>query len=197
LIINKFYDRFNSKKSDGKGGYVNAFKNQLTYEYLASELKIQYNKNSMECTIKNAVENFFNKYNWAGLCVYNCYMQLLYRKSPDEKCKSPLVLKIMIKDEHVYQLNENLRSLDQLINYEDDERNTLKPSNKFYIKDEKQEVIIKKEVYLKETDDLFSCIKDELKSNNKLDKLIIVSEQNLTELFFENIKCWIYTKNKF
>ena len=71
-IINKFYNRFNAIKSDGK----RAFK-ELTYDFLCSFLKLENKPDNIECSIAQA-KPFFEKYD-TNLYVYDVYLNLIYK----------------------------------------------------------------------------------------------------------------------
>jgi len=191
VLINKFYDRFNTIKSDGKRAYK-----ELTYEYLAELLEIDLKPSDNSCDLQTVIDKFINRFKFAGLFVYNCYMQLLYKSVPETN--NPIILKVMMKDNHIYQLNDNLKSLEQRVNYEDDERDSLKVNNKYHIKDTKpkteEEIIKNKEIFIESQEDIIINITKEMKLNDKLESLKIITMCDLTSLLFEILSSG-YTPN--
>lgn len=135
-IINAFYDRFNRIKSDGKRA-----NKELTYAYLCEILEIEDKPTHNAVDILTCVDKFFKRFNFASLYVYSPFMELIYEHKASTK-SDVCSLRVMIKDKHVYQLNNNLKSLEQKINYDDDERTDLKPSDKYRVLTKPQEDIM-------------------------------------------------------
>jgi hypothetical protein len=104
-IINKFYKRFNRKCSDGKRRYK-----ELTYKYLAEILGIEYKDSHMGLNIGVAIEKFFKRFKFAGLYIYTSYMELLVKHEPEDS-KDVNVLKLLVVNNHLYEMNDNLDSL--------------------------------------------------------------------------------------
>ena len=61
-IINKYYDRFNRKKSNGKRHYK-----ELTYDYLCEILELENKPDNIGCTIERAIEKFFKRFEFTGI----------------------------------------------------------------------------------------------------------------------------------
>lgn len=106
-IINNFYDRFEEKYNG-----VRRYKHSLTYDYLCSLLNLENKPDNIGASI-NDVMPFFEKFK-LGLVVYDAFMKEVHKFEPDKKPKRYMVLKVMIKDNHIYRLNKNLKSLEQI-----------------------------------------------------------------------------------
>ncbi len=172
-IINKFYNRFNKIKSDG-------FRRnkELTYDYLCELLEIPNKPSQNGVTLQVAIDKFFKKFNFTGLYVYDYYMKLIYKHEADDDDRC--VLRIMYKDQHVYELNDNLKSLEQKVNYDDDERDSLIVSSKYNILEKNSEA---KEVFCDDMDSILNEIKETSK-NEKINQLKIISSFDITKILF-------------
>jgi hypothetical protein len=126
-IINKFYNRFNKIKSDGKRAYK-----ELTYDRLCEVLGVENKPENIAVSIQNAVEKFFIPFKLC-LDVYDIFMNVVYSYRPDIQSKYYEVLKIMIHDDHIYELNNNLHSLSQCKPEELVDLNDIQVSNKYNI----------------------------------------------------------------
>ena len=157
-IINKFYGVFNERKSDGKRRLP-----ELTYQFLCELFRIPNTPSDNEIDLETALI-FFNKYDWIGLSVYSPYKNLLYKK--ESKVKERCVLRVIAKDGHIYQMNDNLKSLEQIaVDYEDDERDEIFVSDKYnFLTFYDPEVV---NVVCNTDDEILNKIKDFLKSENK------------------------------
>ena len=78
---------------------------------------------------------FFEKYK-LGFVVYNQFMKEIHSYKAEKQPYKYQVLKIMIKDSHVYELNENLLSLKKLNISEN-----IKVSNKYYINENEESTV--------------------------------------------------------
>jgi hypothetical protein len=127
-IINRFYNRFNMIKSDGKRAYK-----ELTYSRLCEILGIEEKPENMGLCIELAVNKFFIPFK-LGLDCYDIFMNIVYTYRPDLKNKNcDAVLKIMVHDDHVYELNNNLHSLAQTKPEDLEDIKDLQVSNKYNI----------------------------------------------------------------
>lgn len=129
-IINKFYDKFNKKKTDGKRAYK-----ELTYKNLADILKIEYKEEGgMAIQIKQVVDTFFTRFKFAGLKIYDQYMNILLNHEPTNKSNSA-VLRLMAVGNHLYELNDNLDSLKgkESVNIDVSDKPIVKVSDKYRI----------------------------------------------------------------
>lgn len=168
-IINKFYDRFNRK--DSKGYRRNK---ELTYDYLLDLCEKQNKPDNNSCTIELIVNKFFKKFNFIGLCVFDAYMNLIYKHNPTDR--DNIILKIMVKNRHVYELNNNLDSLSHKIDYSD-ELKALSVKQTFNFKKEiKKE---KCEKFCNTIEEILMIIKECIKKNNesidsKVEELFII-----------------------
>ena len=169
-IINAFYDRFNRIKSDGKRAYK-----ELTYSYLCEILEIEDKPTHNAIDILTCVEKFFKKFSFASLYVYSPFMELIYEHKATAKSDN-CALRVMIKDKHVYQLNNNLKSLQQKVNYDDDERRDIKPSDKYRVLTKPQEDI------MCETKEQIHKVIAECKATKEVRNVKIVTCFELSEL---------------
>ena len=151
-IINKFYNKFNVIKKD-----KSRERKELTYSYLCEILEIPDKPSHNSASINQVVEKFFKRFNFANLYVYSPYMQLLF-KHQGTNIVQPTTLRIIVKGQHVYEINENVKQLEQMVNNEDDERSSLVVSDKYQVieKDETKELI---EVYCDDIEEIFNAIK--------------------------------------
>jgi hypothetical protein len=112
-IINHFHRRFESIKSDGKRRYK-----ALNYDSLCELLNLENTSSNIGCSINQAVF-FFEKYK-LGFFVYDMYMNLIFKYEPENpnntKCYS--ALRVMCKDDHIYELNNNMKTLQQKVEVE-------------------------------------------------------------------------------
>ena len=189
-IINKFYDRFNRKDKNG-------FRRnkELTYDFLLNLLKKENKPDDNECSINEMVDKFFKKYNFIGLYVYDSFMKCIFVHRPiDKDC---VILRIMIKNGHCYELNNNLKSLEQLVNYEDDERKCLKTNSKYHIMKPKKMI---KEVYCFTIDNILESIKNAIKENsleNPIESVKIISQEDLNNVLFHLVESGYYPSINF
>ena len=111
-IINKYYDRFNHIKADGKRR-----NKELTYSYLCDLLEIPDTPSHNAVSIQTVVDKFFKKFNFTGLYVYSPYMSLLYKYEPAlNETRGTTVLRVIVKDKHIYEINDNVKQLQQMVN---------------------------------------------------------------------------------
>lgn len=155
-IVNKYYNKFNKVKSDGKRAYK-----ELTYDYLCEILEVKNQPNNIGVSIKTVVEKFFKRFSFAGLSVYSPFMKLIYRHDPQDITNS-IVLKIMVHGSHVYELNDNTKTIDQ-IDTEADERKDLYVSDKYSIQTPQEKT---KTYFLDNQKDLFEKIKHHCKEKD-------------------------------
>ena len=76
---------------------------------------------------------FFEKYN-LQLRVYDEYMKLIFKYDPVKRDHHNKTLFCMVKEDHVYTLNNNLKELQQHSAVED--KMLVKASENYYIKDD-------------------------------------------------------------
>ena len=149
-IINKFYKRFEERKSNGKRCY-----SELTYDFLCKFLNIENKPSNIGCTIREVLP-FFERYR-LGLFVYSQYMKLIFKYEPEIKNNRYAVLRIIIKDDHIYELNKNLKSLEQMVDVSDDVRPELHVNDKYNIMDFSEDEI--KIHFIDNVDDILNTVK--------------------------------------
>lgn len=110
-------------------------------------------------------------------------MTLLYRHEA-ENAERSVVLRIIIKDKHVYEINDNVKQLQQMVNYEDDERDKLKVSDKYRIIEKTADI---KEVYCVDLQEILESVKinSEVK---ELKYLVIITPASLSEILVKIIE---------
>lgn len=148
VIINKFYNKFNTIKSDGKRAYK-----ELTYEYLAEIFNKKLNpQGDNPINLSEAKTLFFERFKFAGLYVYDVYNRCIYKHEPIDKTNS-MSLRVILHNKHLYTINDNVKSLQQLTNeidYSDDQKSSMVVSNKYKIIKNDDKVV--KEVQKDEND---------------------------------------------
>ena len=83
-------------------------------------------------------------------------------------------------DKHVYEMNDNVKSLQQRVNYDDDERKTLVVSNKYSILEKKGESV---EVFCFLPEEVHEAIKIHSQNEDVVQLKIIVTSDIKTILF--------------
>lgn len=178
-IINRCYDRFN--RIDGKGLRRNK---ELTYDYLCELFEIPNNPSHNALSIKDVQEKFLTKFKFVSLYVYDCYMKLIFKHQATDK--DNVSIRVMMVDDHIYELNDNLKSLAQQVNNEDDERQNIKVSNKYQIlntiEEEKQ-----KEFFIDTEEEIIKNI-IECSKIETLEQLKIITPLSLTTILFKLVE---------
>lgn len=186
VIINKFYNRFNFLKADGKRR-----NKELTYEYLCEILKIPNNPTDNGVSIDKVVELFFKRFNFAELYIYDNYMNLI--KTHEATADHKTVLRLILYDNHVFELNDNLKSLEQKVNYEDDERKDLTVSDKYNIMKPVENVI---EVFCQDFEAIFKTIKENANAEESI-QLKIITCYDINNLLFKLLESGYIPKVSF
>jgi len=84
-------------------------------------------------------------------------MKLIYKYEPENKSKRYAVLRIVVKDNHVFELNRNLKSLEQTVDVSDDVRPELYVNDIYHISDFNEDEL--KVHLIENVDDILNCIK--------------------------------------
>jgi len=180
-IINKFYSYFNVIKSDGKRAYK-----ELTYDFLCQFLKLQNKPTDIECSI-NEVLPFFEKYG-LGFFIYDIYLNLLYKYEPEVKSSKYQTLRLIAKDNHLFEINDNVKSLQQIIVYNEEEVreiDSLEVSSKYSISkddDDNQEDEYKIHK-INKLEDITEIIKQYINKEKKQVKIKLLTNDTSTILF--------------
>jgi hypothetical protein len=174
-IIQTFYKKFNTIKSSGKRAYK-----ELTYSNLCKILEIPDQPSDNEVDIYTVIDKFFKCYNFATLYVYDAFMKCIkVHKARDEDHE--IAMRILLKDGHVYLLNKDVKSLQQKVNYDDDERSEITVNDKYNImKTEMCDDI--KEVFCNDEKEIFDEIIKTTKEKEKTRMLKIITSCNMNEL---------------
>jgi len=125
-IINKFYDRFVNNMTSK---VAKRDKIELTYEYLCDVIGLENDDNNISCSIIQSLK-FFEKHE-LGLFVYDSFLNLLFKYEPENKNKNTSSLRVLAKNGHIYQINNNLKSLEKIT--DDDEIKNIYVSDKYNV----------------------------------------------------------------
>lgn len=175
-IINKFYNNFDKKDSKG---YRKT--KEMNYKNLCDVLGIEYKeKGDMGITIRESLK-FFEKYRY-GLDVYDCFMNKIFSYKPNVSYY-PKTLKIMIKDEHIYELNDNIPSLSHIDTEESDELKEIIVSKYYHVQKFDEEDDNNKLFYVESYDEIFKIL-NELEVT-EFTKVKFIYNNSLTDLFIK------------
>jgi hypothetical protein len=151
-------------------------------------LDIEYKASNMGLNVIKAIELFFKRYKFAGLKVYDPYMNLLCDHQPKDK-KNSIVLRLMVRGKHLYELNNNIDSLKGKESAQVDisDKPIIKVSDKYRIIENKKADELK-EMFLHTYDKMISKIKKH--SQNKTIKIIkIITSVHLENVLIDLMKC--------
>jgi len=154
-IINKFYNRFNTRDSKGFRRHK-----ELTYDYLCSLFHLENKPSDIECSIQQAMP-FFTK-NKLGLTVYDTCMNIVYTYESTLDVNKASTLRLISRDNHLYELNKD----EIVISHKHDisEVSDLQVSSNYRIAKDEDSV---EEIYLIKE---FSEVEKYIKSNAKITK---------------------------
>ena len=173
-IINKFYPYFNKRDSKGV-----RYHKELTYSYLCEILCIPDKESHNGVNYNLVRDKFFKRFKFAGIYAYDVSMNLREKHEPVDKVHS-ISLRVLLHNGHVYELTDNIKSLEQKVNYDDDERHTLVVSNKYRILEKKGESV---EVFCYELSEIHDAIKANALNEDIIQLKIIVAIDMKTVLF--------------
>jgi len=110
-IIETYYSEFRKTKSNGQ----RRFKANLTYEYLCDLFCLDCTHDNIGCSLKEATP-FFEKFR-IGLKVFDIYNNVIQEHVPSSRQPfiKPAVLYLVTYNEHVFTLNDNLKTLQQKV----------------------------------------------------------------------------------
>ena len=208
-IINKFYNKFNEVKEDGKRKFK-----ELTYQRLAEILEIKLNDESNPIKLSLVIDKFFKRFNFASLYVYDNYNKLIVKHEATDK-KNTLSLRVILHNAHLYIMNDNLKSLYQMssdIDYSDDKRDDLHLDNKYFVKkaektvqeeikdDQKDVVTVSKisEHFCSDMNEIIDVIKKQSQNEN-IQVIKIITSTDLNMILHDLInsgyspKCYFHT----
>ena len=178
-LINAYYDRFNRKKSDGKRR-----NKELTYEYLCEVLEVENQPSDIGVDIYTVIEKFIKTYKFLSFYVYDAYTNLLVSHVAEDS-KDSVSLRILLKDGHVYQLNNDLKSLQQLSNVS--EFNEIIVNDKYNLMDfEKQKADVKFFYSMEEL--LQEIVNISLIEKSDIPNIKLITSISLTEVLLELLK---------
>lgn len=176
-IINKYYDRFNKKKSNGKRCYK-----ELTYDYLCEILELENKPDNIGCTIERAIEKFFSRFEFTGIYVYDSYMKLDTKFIANPNNKDLATMRVMVKDGHMYELTDNIPKLKQVSSNEEIQQE-IYVNSKYNIMDFKNET----QEYFAETEsDILKILKEEA-PKEKVKQMKIICRPCIKKLLFKLI----------
>lgn len=177
-IINKYYDRFNYIKSDGRRAYK-----ELTYDYLCELLDLESKPSDIGCTVERAIEYFFKVYDFTGIYVYDSYLNLIHKHISNPKNKNLSTMRVMIKDSHLYELNDKIESLKHTTQ-KVDEKQELIIGNKYNIMNFNNELT---EYFVETEKDIIKLLKDEV-PKKEIKDMKILCQCNLKHLLFQLVE---------
>ena len=116
-IINKFYNKFEERHTDGKRKFK-----ELTYNYLCTFMNLENKNDNIECSINEALPFFIkNKF---SLFIYDIYLNLLYKYEPESK--SHYALYLISRGNHLYEINNNIKTLSHTVKHNIEELEAIK-----------------------------------------------------------------------
>lgn len=174
-IINKYYDRFNYIKSDGRRAYK-----ELTYDYLCELLELESKPSDIGCTLERAIEYFFKVYDFTGIYVYDSYLNLIHKHISNPKNKNLSTMRVMIKDNHLYELNDKIDSLKHTTQ-KVDEKQELIIGNKYNILNFNNEL---KEYFVETEQEIIDLLKNEV-PKEEVKNMKILCKTSLKNLLFK------------
>jgi len=177
-IINKYYDRFNKRKSNGKRLYK-----ELTYDYLCEILELENKPDNIGCTIERAIEKFFSRFEFTGIYVYDSYMKLDTKFIANPNNKDLATMRVMVKDGHMYELTDNIPRLKQVSSDNEEIQQEIYVNSKYNIMDFKNET---KEYFADTESDILKILKEEA-PKEKVKQMKIICRPCIKKLLFKLI----------
>lgn len=178
-IINKYYDRFNKRKPNGSRIYK-----ELTYDYLCEVLDLESKPDNIGCSIERAVEKFFKRFEFTGIYVYDSFMNLEFSHISNPKNKDLSTMRVLVKDGHLYELNDNINKLKQITNGSDDEKQEIIVNNKYNIMTFKNEM---KEFFAETETEIIRILKEEV-PKEEVKEIKIICQVSLKEILFKLVE---------
>lgn len=176
-IINKYYEKFNKRKSNGKRCYK-----ELTYDYLCEILELENKPDNIGCTIERAIEKFFSRFEFTGIYVYDSYMKLDTKFIANPNNKDLATMRVMVKDGHLYELTDNIPRLKQVSSNEEIQQE-IYVNSKYNIMDFKNET---KEYFADTESDILKILKEEA-PKEKVKQMKIICRPCIKKLLFKLI----------
>jgi hypothetical protein len=130
----------------------------------------------------NHILPFFKKYN-LQLRVFDEFMRPILKYDPEKPSHHHKVLYCLVKGNHVYTLNNNLKELQQKINAVEDKM-VIKASENYYIK---EDPVVPNFKMIDGIDDIIKVVRDLNNSKDSVEIKLIHKNNNLTELIY-NLK---------
>ncbi len=177
-IINKYYDRFNKTRTNGKRYYK-----ELTYDYLCELLELDNKPDNIGCTIERAIEKFFKRYEFTGIYVYDSYMKLDTKFIANPKNKDLATMRVMVKDGHMYELTDNIPRLKQVSSDNEETQQEIYVNSKYNIMNFKDDV---KEYFAETESDIIKILKEEAPKEN-VKEMKIICRPCIKKLLFKLI----------
>ena len=175
-IINKYYDRFNKRKSNGKRHY-----HELTYDYLCEILELENKPDNIGCTIERAIEKFFSRFEFTGIYIYDSYMKLDTKFIANPNNKDLATMRVMVKDGHMYELTDNISRLKQVSSDDEETKQEIYVNSKYNIMDFKSEI---KEYFAETESDILKILKEEAPKEN-VKEIKIIYKPCIKNLLFK------------
>ena len=181
--IETFYNYF--EKRD-KNGY--RLRKELTYQNLANILEMDLKDDHNGIKVKDGIELFFKKYDFS-LFIYDTFMNLKVHHPATNKANKSM--RCIYKDGHLYLINNNLKSLQQIQN-DDDEQKKLKVSDKYKVIQKDDSIIT--EVFCINMNDILQAMK-KYSICEKTQQVKIITHVYLQDLLFYSMYETEYSPN--
>lgn len=179
-ILNTFQEAFNKKKPDGKRKFK-----ELTYDSVMVMLNMDYKYDNIGLSINKSLP-FFERFR-IGLDVLDPFHNIVFQYRPDKLNDqiNPQVLRIVVNNNHCFQLNENVKSFahskHKVIQDDSDFQDQLRINNKYNI--DEREIIEENIHFIKTLDDVVKIVLD--CDSEKMTYLRFIYNDDLTDLLFE------------
>lgn len=177
-IINKYYDRFNKRKSNGKRCYK-----ELSYDYLCEILELENKPDNIGCTIERAIEKFFKRFEFTGIYIYDSFMKLDTKFIANPNNKDLATMRVMVKDGHMYELTDNISRLKQVSSDDEETKQEIYVNSKYNIMDFKSDI---KEYFAETESDIIKILKEEAPKEN-IKEIKIIYKPCIKNLLFKLI----------
>ena len=162
--INALHDHYSETLFKHKRG---SLAKNLTREKILKAIGLTDEEFSKNGASINQMETIFKEF-CIPVRLYDCNTNLIYEYTPEKNSKHVRVFYGLIKNSHIYVLNQNLKSLEQ----KTEQQNQLKISNSYYISQREEPTKY----------EMISSVDDLLKLNVEEEYTLIYENNNLAEM---------------
>ena len=178
-ILNTFQEAFNKKKPDGKRKFK-----ELTYDSVMAMLNMDYKYDNIGLSINKSLP-FFERFR-LGLDVLDPFHNIVFQYRPEKLNDqiNPQVLRIVVNNNHCFQLNEGIKSFSHtkhLLQADNDFQDQLIVTNKYNI--DEREVIEENIHFVKSLEEVVKAVLD--CDPEKMTYLRFIYNDDLADLLFE------------